>query len=345
MKRPLRTLFYGRTHEHAAGKLNTLRKLKDYFEVIAIVDDRPRRSMRFVDPQYPFDDTGFKVISEEEATAVDGIDVAFVETANCDLMADAAKFAARGIAMHCDKPCGERMEPYRLLVENCRARNVPFQIGYMYRGNPAVRWISEKVQAGLLGDVTFIEADMNHDYGVEGYAEYISSFKGGIFYNLACHLIDMIVPLVRGKIVSVRSRIGEAPGCPSGSKTSGTAYFRFEGTDVLLRTSANMPGGVLCRRLRIDGTNGTVDLCPIERFDGVELKLMLSLKETRCGCSAGRGEIAFGVQTDRYAAQLLDLAAIVRGDKLNDQDYDRDLRVHELLLMACGINYEDERQK
>ena len=25
-------------------------------------------------------------------------------------------------------------------------------------------------------------------------------------------------------------------------------------------------------------------------------------------------------------------AAIVRGDKLNDQDYDRDLRVHEMLL-------------
>ena len=43
------------------------------------------------------------------------------------------------------------------------------------------------------------------------------------------------------------------------------------------------------------------------------------------------------MQTDRYAAQLLDLAAIVRGEKPNDQDYDRDLRVHELVLrMAMG---------
>ena len=53
--------------------------------------------------------------------------------------------------------------------------------------------------------------------------------------------------------------------------------------------------------------------------------------------AAGRHEVGFGVQTDRYAAQLLDLAAIVRGEKPNGQDYDRDLRVHELTLQACGL--------
>ena len=59
-------------------------------------------------------------------------------------------------------------------------------------------------------------------------------------------------------------------------------------------------------------------------------KMLLSLKgeEPR--------EMAFGVQTDRYAAQLLDLAEIVRGEKANDQDYDRDLKVHEILMEACG---------
>ena len=45
----------------------------------------------------------------------------------------------------------------------------------------------------------------------------------------------------------------------------------------------------------------------------------------------------FGVQTDRYADQLLDLAAIIRGEKPNDQDYDRDLKTHEITLKACGL--------
>ena len=323
------------SHEHASGKLASLRRLSDDFEVVAVVDDRARTSARFLDPQWPIDLTGLKVVDERAAGDFGDIDVAFVETANADLMEVASRFAERGIALHCDKPCGEAMEPYRTLVGRCRERDVPFQIGYMYRGNPAIRWIGEKVARGLLGDVTFVEADMNHDYGVAGYAEYIASFKGGIFYNLGCHLVDLIVPLVRGELVSAQLSVGDAPGDPMGSKTSGTAFLRFEGTEALLRTSAHMPGGILCRRLRLDGTNGTLDLRPIERFDGGELKLSLTLKEGRCGCVAGRSEIGFGVQTDRYAGQLLDLAAVVRGERPNDQDYDRDLKVHEILLRTC----------
>ena len=319
MKKPLKTLFYGMSHEHAPGKIATLRSLPDDFEVVAVVDDRPRRSPSFF--TFPFDATGFRVVSEAEARTLDGIDVVFVEMANRDLMEVAGLFAERGIAMHCDKPCGESMEPYRAIVEKCRARNVPFQIGYMYRGNPALKWIWKFVAEGGLGDVRFIEADMNHNYQAEGYAEYLATFKAGILYNLGCHLVDMVFPMVRGRLVEAH---------PFVSATSGCSLLRFEGTTVMIRTSANMPGGVLCRRLRIDGTKGTVDLCPIERFDGKSLTLTLSAGETV-------KTMEFGVQTDRYADQLLDLAAIVRGDKPNDQDYDRDLKTHEMTLRACGL--------
>jgi len=116
--------------------------------------------------------------------------------------------------------------------------------------------------------------------------------------------------------------------------TSGSSCLRFEGTEAVVRTSAYMPGGVLCRRLRVDGTKGTIDLCPIERFDGKRLTLKLSAGETV-------KEMDFGVQTDRYADQLLDLAAIVRGEKPNDQDYDRDLKTHEMTLKACGLMPEE----
>lgn len=319
MKRPLRTLFYGMSHEHAPGKIATLRTMADDFKVVAVVDDRPRHSPSFF--TFPFDATGFRVVSEEEACAMDGIDVVFVETANRDLMDVAATFAGRGIAMHCDKPCGEAMEPYRAIVEKCRARNVPLQIGYMYRGNPAVKWIWKFVEEGGLGEIRFIEADMNHDYQAARYAEYLATFKAGILYNLGCHLVDMVLPMVRGELKEVH---------PFVSTTSGCSLLRFEGTTVMLRSSANMPGGVMSRRLRIDGTKGTIDLCPIERFDGKNLTLTLS-----------SGDIVstmdFGVQTDRYADQLRDLAAIVRGDKPNDQDYDRDLKTHEMTLRACGL--------
>ena len=319
MKHPLRTLFYGMGHEHAAGKIATLRGLSDVFEVVAVADDRSRNSPAF--STFPFDASGLRVVSESEALAIRDIDVVFVETANRDLMDVAAVFAERGIAMHCDKPCGEAMEPYRSIVEKCRARNMPFQIGYMYRGNPAVKWIWDFVGRGGLGEIRFIEADMNHDYQAAGYAEYLATFKAGILYNLGCHLVDMVLPMVRGGLTEAR---------PSTGVTSGSSFLRFEGTDVMLRTSANMPGGVLCRRLRIDGTKGTIDLCPIERFDGQELSLTLTAGEKV-------ETFRFGVQTDRYADQLLELAAVVRGEIPNVQDYDRDLKTHEITLRACGL--------
>ena len=330
MKRKLKVLFYGVTHEHASGKLNTLRALKDDYEVVAVVDDRPRQSPRFVDPAWPIRLDDMNVIPESKAWSLSDVDVGFVETTNRDLMEIAGRFAARGVPMHCDKPCGEAAEPYRTILESCRAKNLPFQIGYMYRGNPALKWIWGFVREGGLGDVRFIEADMNHDYQADGYPEYISTFRGGILYNLGCHLVDAVYPLVKGGLVSAIPMIGEAAGDPSGSRTSCKAYLRFEDTDVLLRTSSRMGGGNLVRRLRVDGTKGTIDLCPIERFDGQELTLKLTV--------GGREEVRrFGVQTDRYADQLADLAAIVRGEKANDQDYDRDLAVHELTLKACGL--------
>ena len=217
------------------------------------------------------------------------------------------------------------MEPYRSIVEKCRVKNVPFQIGYMYRGNPALKWIWKFVAEGGLGDVRFIEADMNHDYQASGYEEYLATFKGGILYNLGCHLVDTVLPMVRGGFVAANPVLGV---------TSGSSCLRFEGTEAVVRTSAYMPGGVLCRRLRVDGTKGTIDLCPIERFDGKRLTLKLSAGETV-------KEMDFGVQTDRYADQLLDLAAIVRGEKPNDQDYDRDLKTHEMTLKACGLMPEE----
>ena len=349
-KRRLKTLFYGVTHEHACGKFETLKRLSDDFEVVALVDDRPRGTPRHLNERLDVERAvrdGFRVVSEAEAEALlddGGIDVAFVETANADLMEVAAKLVARGVPLHCDKPCGEAPEPYRSLVETCRAANLPFQIGYMYRGNPAVQFAWQFVADGGLGDVAFVEADMNHDYGEPNYPDYIASFRGGILYNLGCHLVDMVLTLVRGELREAHPFLGDAPGDPLGCRTAGAAFLRFAGTDVLLRTSSRMPGGILCRRLRVDGTNGTLDLCPIERFDGEELTLTLTLKDAAGGFAAGRHEIGFGVQADRYAPLLKELAAIVRGERSNDQDYARDLRVHELTLQACGLGVSESHR-
>ena len=341
MKRPLRVLFYGVTHEHAPGKFESLRKMPSDFEIAAVVDDSPRKSPMYRD--YPWTPSGCPVVPEDESWDVPDIDVVFVETTNCNLMEVAAECARRGIPMHCDKPCGETMDAYRNVVDVCRAKNIPMQIGYMYRANPAVKFCWNAVREGWLGDVRFVEADMNHAYNHDNYAEYISSFKGGILYNLGCHLVDMIEPIVAGMPRKCSTVLRAAPGDPEWAQSCGVALLEFPSADVVIRASASMPGGILCRRLRIDGSNGTIDLCPIERFDGESLKLVMTLKNPAGGYSEGRHEIDFGVQTDRYAGQLAELAAIVRGEMRNDNaQYDRDLKVHEITLKMCKCRREGD---
>ena len=38
---------YGVTHEHAAGKIASLRKLTDIFEIVGVIDDRASTAARF----------------------------------------------------------------------------------------------------------------------------------------------------------------------------------------------------------------------------------------------------------------------------------------------------------
>lgn len=331
----LRTLVYGLSHEHANGKLCALRKLRDLYDVVGVYDDRPTVGNYYVDPQA--DPSDFPAVTREEALGLEDIDVVFVEVTNRELMDAAALFAERGVAMHCDKPCGESMEPFRTILGQCRERNVPMQIGYMYRGNPAVRFTWNAVKAGWLGDIVFIEADMNHDYAKEGYAQYISGFKGGLLYNLGCHLVDLTLPAARGRFIGATPFLGDAPGDFANAKTRGAAMLRFEGTDVLIRTSSHMPCGIDGRRLRVDGTNGSIEIRPIERFDGKPLTLEIVLKNPAGGFSSGVHTVDFGIQDDRYAPQLIDLADVLLGKKPNDQDYERDLKVHEITLQACGL--------
>ena len=336
MRRPLRTLFYGMTHEHAPGKLETLKKMRDEFEIVAIVDDYARKSPMYRDQVW--NPEGFRIVSEKEAFEIPDVDVGFVEVTNCNLMEIAGAFAARGIPMHCDKPCGEDFEAYRAVVETCRSRNVPMQIGYMYRTNPAVRFCWRAVREGWLGTVGFVEADMNHAYNHDNYAEYIGSFKGGILYDLGCHLVDLIEPMVKGEIQRVHTRLRSASCYGPGTRTSGVSLLEFPDAEVLIRTSCEMPGGILCRRLRIDGSNGTIDLCPIERFDGERLSLVMTLRNPAGGYAAGRHVVDFGVQSDRYEGQLRELAAMVRGEqKVNPAQYDHDLKVHAMTLRMCGV--------
>jgi predicted dehydrogenase len=246
--------------------------------------------------------------------------------------------------MHLDKPGGESYERYAKFRTEAKARGIHVQMGYMFRANPAIQWLITAVRNGLLGDIYGIEADMDHGYGDDTYRRYLGTFHGGILYNLGCHHVDFFVSML-GEATSARPPvIRDAPGSAPGSRDNCVGILEWDaGAIGVIRSCDRNKVCFPARRLRVNGTNGSAELCPIERFDGQPLLVELKLVKPAGGLPAGRQTLNLGAQgkrgdVDRYIDQLRQFARIVRGEEKEPDDLcEHDLAVQRTLLRLVDL--------
>lgn len=327
----------GITHEHANGKMYSLRKLPEVFDIVGYVDDRefsksPRFGNDFVKPY-----EGLRKLTLDEAFNMPGLQAVTVEVPNNELVPVALRCMERNLAMHMDKPGGEDLALYKTLLDGCKERNLPFQMGFMFRGNPAFQFCIAAIRNKLIGEVFELEADMNHCYGGEPYQEYIGKFAGGIMYNLGGHLIDFVVAAL-GRPEKVTPFLKSAPGYPASVRNNCMAVLEYPHAIATLRSCSRDIANTDGRRMKIVGTNGSIAFNPLERFDGKPVELSLNLAAAAGEFPAGKHTLRFPPQADRYEAQLLELARIIRGEIQNPYSYEHDCLVHEVTLAAAGYN-------
>lgn len=334
--RRIRIAQIGVCHEHAEGKMRALRALPEVFEVVGVVDDRAANA---ASARLAGDDlaayAGLPRLSEAEALALPDLDAVLVETPNADLVPTALRCLERGLPMHLDKPAGWDLAAFDRLLAGCDARGLPFQMGFMFRANPAFRFCLQAVREGWIGEVVSIQADMSHDYGGEAYQRYLGAMDGGIMLNLGCHLIDAVVEML-GRPQRVIPLTLSTPDVAAGIRNNCLATLVYPHAIATVQACSRKAGGLDGRRLTLCGTNGTIDLCPLERFDGEPLALQLTLREARGGHRAGRQGIDLGVRRDRYREHLLEFAGMVRARARGRHGSAHDRLVHEVTLAASG---------
>ena len=324
----------GVCHEHADGKIKTLRKLPDVFEIVGVVDDRASTAAKFAGSNLePYE--GLKWMTEEELFNTAGLQAVTVEVPNTDLVPTALRCMEHGLAMHMDKPGGEDLELFGKLLDGCKARKLPFQMGYMFRNNPAMQWCAKALQRGWLGDIFEIQADMNHNYGGDEYQQYMGKFKGGIMFNLGCHLIDTVVSLL-GAPEKVTPFLKSAPQDNENIKNNCMAVLEYPHAAVTLRACSREIGGLNNRRFKICGSKGTVEFSPLERFDGEPFKIQVTLLEPNEEYEAGPHTLDFGIIEDRYEDQLLEFAKMINGEIETPYTYEHDYLVQKVVLAAAG---------
>ena len=349
--RKARVVHWGIIHNHSTGKWDAVLKLTNDFVMVGWVDDTASKAMRMVEPNRN-NYTNFPCFTPQQVFEEVKPDLIVVETANSDLVEISTEIAKHGIPMHMDKPLGIDQVGYRKMSNICEAKGVPLQIGYMFRSNEAINKMVEIAHDGVLGEVYSVDADLDHNYGYPKYPEYASHYPGGTAYLLACHVIEWAMPIFDDALpLKTYSIIKPAPGDPEWAKTHSLTVMEYPRANVTIRVCSK--GTQPCRHIRIDGTNGSMELEPVEDFRGVkhttglpadgfpkvyELVIRLHLKKDAKGYKAGFQEIRFKAPSDRYAGQLHELARIIRGEIPNPPGlYKHDLLVHKISLDACNL--------
>ena len=334
--RKLKVVQIGVCHEHANGKFETTKRMSDTFDLVGVVDERGYSTTpRVSDYSHLVKDVPH--LTEEEVYRIPDLDLVLVEVPNMDLVPTALRVMEHNLPMHLDKPAGDDLAAYKRLLDGCEQRGLALQMGYMFRGNPVFQFVQQLVRAGAFGDIHSIDMDMDHCYGGEPYQEYLNKMKGGIMFNLGCHLIDFIVSLL-GEPSRVVPFLKSTPDVPDTCANNTLAVLEYPYATACVRACSRKPAGGAAgqRHCRIAGTQGCCEWEPLERFDSTPLKLRFYLSKPCMGFFAGPHTIEFPPQSDRYAVQLRELADVVRGLRASSYSYQHDYLVHKVTLAAAG---------
>ncbi len=320
----------GTAHPHARGKMETLRKLRDDFEVVGIVEpDARRRQAAQEKSAY----RGLKWISEKELLDTAGLQAVAVETTESELVPTALRCVAAGMHVHIDKPPGESLGAYRRLLEQARRRKLVVQPGYMFRYNPAFRFCFKAVREGWLGDVFEVDGVISKKISDSRRKDWLK-YTGGTMYNLGSHLVDALVAVL-GKPDRITAYVRSTRSELDALKDNQLAVFEYPGAIATIKSSVLEVEGGSRRQFVVCGTRGTIDIRPLE-----PPRLKLALEQPRGGYKKGYQEVTLPQMPGRYDEQLIDFAKMIRGQKQPDYSAEHDLTVHEAVLRASGLPLE-----
>lgn len=314
----------GTTHAHALGKLDTIRKFSDVYDLVGVVEpDASRR--RELQNRYP----DLVWLDEDDLLSTDGLQAVAVETKVEELVPTGTRCLQAGHHIHLDKPAGESWEACRELHAEATARKLTVQMGYMFRYNPGFEFLFQVVRKGWLGEITEVSGMIGKKMGDAGRQE-LARFKGGGMFELGCHLVDALVTVL-GKPAEVISVAHHTYPERDQFADNQLAVFDYPKAIGTIRCNHIDPLGGPRRTFSVTGTQGTCTILPLE-----PAAVRLGLDRDRGPYRRGFQIVELPESPGRYDGEFADLAKVIRGEKPLAWDASHDLAVHEAVLRASG---------
>lgn len=337
--RKIKVAQIGVGHDHAADAMKTLQLQNDIYEVVgyAVVPEDYENAEGFLYENKLWAFENVPKMTVEEILNYPGLEAVVIETEDRALTKYALMAAEKGLQIQMDKPGGISGDDFDKLINTVREKNLVFHTGYMYRYNPEVIQLKEDIKAGKLGEVYAVEAQMNCPHGVPK-RNWLGNYPGGMLYYLGCHLIDVIYSIM-GKPeeiipLSTSSGIGGVT-----AEDFGMAVLKYKNGVSFAKSTAVERGGFERRQIVVCGSEGTVEIKPIERAaakEGIHASQTTTVRKTYTEDWHDMGDMHTTEPYGRYDAMFRAFASYVRCEKVNPFDYEYERELHKIIIEACG---------
>ncbi len=327
----IRMAQYGTTHGHASGKLRAMQQNTDVELVGVYEPDAARRAeCEGGDGAYanvPFFD------AEEDMLGDDSIAAIASEGLNAESLEQTARIVAANKHVWYDKPAGDDWARWQQVVADAKARGVHIQMGYMLRYHDGFQQVAEWARRGVLGDIYSVRAHMSTNISPEARAVIGRSHVGGIFYDLAGHMLDQVVWIL-GRPHKVTSFLRNDSGQVPGFSDNTLGVFEYERAMAWVDIAA-MEARPMARRFEVYGSAGSAIL--VEPFEpGRAIRLCL---EEPFGDYV-KGEQLVSIEgpsrQTTYERELEAFVGVLSQQRPPDRTLEHELLVQETLLRAVG---------
>jgi predicted dehydrogenase len=233
-----------------------------------------------------------------------------------------------------EKPAGTDLDEYRRLLDQAQRKHLHVQMIYLFRYMSAVLELIQRARKDELGRIYEFRARLPKDLReYRRLAEELSPYKGGMFFEMAGHVIDLMITILgRPRRISPFLAHHHAEG-PATYIDNGLAVFEYAGAWGIIEVPG-LEAAPHSRRIEVYGTEGA---CTIPHLGSGHLanKNIQPLEVYRAGAKDWRT-----LELDARTLQISDLrefAAVVAGKKRPDYSAEHDLAVQETLLRASGM--------
>lgn len=329
---PLKFGILGAWHTHTPGLVRQIISHPDEFQLLGVYDPDPEViAVRQAEwsPSIP----SLKFCRSPDEVLDFPLDAVIVDGRISENLDVALEVIDRGLPILLEKPAGIDLEKFELLHQRAARKGIHVQLLYLFRYMSAM--VEMRRRANSYGQIYMFRGRLPKDLALyDSFVEELRLYPGGIFFEMAGHLIDQMCALL-GPPNQVRPFLGHHHVGKSGKFIdNGVALFEFDHAFGVIEVPA-LESAPDSRRIEVFGTAGA-SVIPHLGSGHLANNPYQPIEVFRAG-DPGWKKLDLPAAVLQIA-DLREFAAVVRGEKSPEFSPAHDLAVHKALLQASGMS-------